>query len=257
MAKQKDNKYKEFKVRLWLTDLNSTEVGIYQHTRHQAKSRQFSKDMDIFGEVSESGERKNFLAFREKLWEKETNMERRLVIKLFSASMNWKGTMDLMMGRSMQLTHGANGFPVLAFNINLANQDYIINVERSAYQWIGMPEKFSFFVMRDGTPYFYRLHRKFIGIGIDYHIYDQNNNKVGKLDGRVLRLGATWNVRVLKDHSDAQLNSVLQMFCGMLKFNDECRDHIRNLVAGMQRGKFNPSIGANESELYMNPRRTR
>lgn len=257
MANSKQEKYKHFRVRLWLTDLNPTEVGIYQHTRHQAKSRQFSKDMDIFGEVSEDGERKNFLAFREGLWEKESGMERRLVIKLFSASMNWKGTMDLMMGRSLQLTHGAGRFPVLAFSINLANQDHIIQVERSAYQWIGMPEKFSFFVLRDGKPYFYRLRRKFIGIGIDYHLYDQHNNKIGKLDGKVLRLGATWHVRVHKEHADAQLRSVLQLFCGMLKFNDECRDHIRDLVAGMHQGKIHPKIESNESDLYMNPRRTR
>lgn len=257
MTTNKQDPYKEFKVRLWLTDLNPTEVGIYQHTRHQAKSRQFSKDMDIFGEVSEQGERKALLAFREGLWEKETDMERRLVLKLFSASMNWKGTMDLMMGRSLQLTHGAGHFPVPAFSINLANQDHLIQVERSAYQWIGMPEKFSFFVMRDGEPNFYRLRRKFIGIGIDYYLYDQNNKRVGKLDGRVLRLGATWDVRVLKEHADAQLNSVLQLFCGMLKFNEECQDHIRDLVAGMQRGKFVPKLEANESDLYMNPRRVR
>ena len=257
MARSKVSKYKEFKVRLWLTDLNTTEIGIYQHTRHQAKSRQFSKDMDIFGEISENGERKALLAFREGLWKNEKGMQRRLVLKLFSDSMNWKGTMDLMMGRSLQLTHGAGRFPVLAFSVNLANQDHIIQIERSAYQWVGMPEKFSFFVLRDGKPHFYRLRRKFIGIGIDYHIFDQNNKKVGILDGKVLRLGATWNVKVLREHSDAQLNSVLQLFCGMLKFNDDCREHIRDLASGMHSGKFTPSLEPNETDLYMNPRRTR
>ncbi len=251
------DKYKEFTVDLWVTDLNPTEIGIYQHSRHQAKSRQFTKDMDIFGEVKENGERKGLLGFRRGLWKKESGMNKRLVIKLFSASMNWKATMDLLMGRSIQLTHGAGKFPVLAFSINLANQDHIVQLERSAYQWIMTPEKFSFFVLRDGQPQFYKLRRKYIGIGVDYYIYDQNNKKVGIVDGKVIQLGGKWKVRLLKEHYDAQINAVLSLFCGMLKFNDECRNHIKSLVGGMHRGKISPNLETHEVDMYLNPRRAR
>ncbi|MEO0619480.1 MAG: hypothetical protein AAFZ01_09390, partial [Pseudomonadota bacterium] len=43
-------RYDEFEVNLWVTNLNSAEIGIYQHSRNRAKSRQFTKDMDIFSE---------------------------------------------------------------------------------------------------------------------------------------------------------------------------------------------------------------
>ena len=252
-----DDKYKEFVVDLWVTDFNPTEIGIYQHSRHQAKSRQFTKDMDIFGEVKENGERKSLLAVRKGLWKNEKGMSKRLVIKLFSASINWKGTMDLLLGRSMQLSHGAGSFPVVAFNINLANQEHVVQVERSAHQWVGTPEKFSFFVLRNGHPHFYKIRRKYIGIGVDYFLYDQNNKRIGKLDGKVIQLGGKWKVRLLKEHADAQMCAVLQLFCGMLKFNDDCRMHVKSLVGDMHRGKVDPSLETQEADMYLNPRRAR
>ena len=249
--------YKKYTVNLWLTDLNNVEIGIYQQSRHRAKSRQFTKDMDVIGEVVENGERTGLLAYRKAIWKKSTGMERRLVIKLFSASMNWKGTLDLMMGRSLQLTHGANGFPVTAFGINLANHQQMINLERSAYKWIGFPEKFSFFVLRDDKPYFYRIRHDWISIGGDYSVFDQNNKKIGWLDGKVIDLGGKWKVKLLAEHADGQLNAILQLFCAMLKYNESCRDHIHSLAKNMTKGELSPELGHHESDLYLNPRRIR
>lgn len=249
--------YREFTINLWLTDLNSVEIGIYKHSRHMAKSRQFTKDMDVIGEVIEGGERVGLLAYRKGIWKKNSGMERRLVIKLFSASMNWKGTLDLMMGRSLQLTHGAGGFPVTAFSINLANHQQMINLERSAYKWIGFPEKFSFFVLRDDKPYFYRIRRDWISIGGDYSVFDQNNRKIGWLDGKVIDLGGKWKVKILEEHSGNQLNGILQLFCAMLKYNDSCREHISSLAKDMKSGHLSPELEPHESDLYQNPRRVR
>ena len=36
-----------------------------------------------------------------------------------------------------------------------------------------MPEHFSFFLMNDNQPEFYRLKRRFINLGGDYTLYDQ------------------------------------------------------------------------------------
>jgi len=249
--------YQTFTVDLWVTDLHGVEIGIYQNSRHRAKSRQFTKDMDIFGEIKEDGERVGLLAFREKLWEKHQGTDRRLVIKLFTNAMNWKGTLDLMLGRSMQLSHGAGKFPVLAFCVNLSGQDHVVQLEKSAYQWVGFPEKFSFFVLKDGKPYFYRLRRDWIGIGVDYTLYDQNNKKIGRLDGKVIQLGGKWNVKIVEEHANAQVKAILQLFCAMLKFNDACRDHIRGLVGDMQKGHLVPALETHECDLYLNPRRMR
>ena len=51
----------EFIVDIWITNLHWVEFGLYKHSRNQAKSRQFTSDMDIFAEVIEHGERTRLL----------------------------------------------------------------------------------------------------------------------------------------------------------------------------------------------------
>ena len=104
----------EFIVDIWITNLHWVEFGLYKHSRNQAKSRQFTSDMDIFSEVIEHGERTRLLGYRNDLWRKNVGMDRRLVLKLFNETLNWRASMDLMIGRSLQLTLGARGLPVTA-----------------------------------------------------------------------------------------------------------------------------------------------
>lgn len=246
-----------YEVDLWWTDLNTTEIGIYQHSRHRAKSRQFTNDSDIFGEVKEGGERTHLISYREGAWDDTEGMERRLVIKLFTEAMTWRATMDLMVGRSLQLSFGAGGFPVTAFSVNVSGHDQIIPVERTARKWPGFPEKFSFFILKDGEPFLYKLRRHWISIGADYSLYDHNNDKIGTLDGKLITLGGHWDVRLRADHDDRILNSVLQLFCAMLRFNAHCREHVGALVAGMENKQMRPQIAHHEADLYLNPRRVR
>jgi hypothetical protein len=249
-----------FVVDLWVTDLNTTEVGLYKHSRYQAKSRQFTSDMDIFADITENGERVGLLGYRSELWEGKTGMEKRLVMKLFSPSMNWRATLDMMLGRSLQLTHGAKGIPVPAFSVNLTDHDQIIQLERSASKWPGVPENYSFFVMKDlsdGRPQFYRLRRNWVNIGDDYILYDEHNKQIAKLNGRVLNLGGKWVVDIEENASGQHLDMVIQLFCGMLKFHDGCLHHLSDLYGDVKNGKLAPKLQTQETDLYLNPRRVR
>ncbi len=251
---------RQFTVDLWVTDLNTTEVGIYKHSRYQAKSRQFTGDMDIFAEVIENGERVGLIGYRSELWDTKTGMDKRLVLKLFTPSMNWRATLDMMLGRSLQLTHGSKGIPVPAFSVNLTDHDQIIQLERSASKWPGVPENYSFMVMKDlkdGRPQFYRLRRNWVNIGDDYLLYDEHNKQIAKLNGRVLNLGGKWVVDVEEAESGVHLDMVLQLFCGMLKFHDGCLAHLTDLYGGIKRGKLQPKLETQETDLYLNPRRVR
>jgi hypothetical protein len=93
-----------FTVDVWITNFNKIEFGVYKRSRNRAKSRQFTSDMDIFAEVIENGERTGLIGYREDLWKQQTGMDKRLVFKLFSDTVNWRATMDLMIGRSLQMT---------------------------------------------------------------------------------------------------------------------------------------------------------
>ena len=253
----KSEPWDAFQVDVWLTNLNSIEFGFWKKDRNKAKSRQFTSDMDIFAEVTENGERTGLLGYREELWTKASGMDKRLVFKLFGEKLNWHATMDLMLGRSLQLTLGAHGVPVMAFSINTNDHTQMVYVERSAYKLPFMPEEFSFFLLEDGQLDFYTLRRDIFALGKDYTLRDQTGRVVGRLDGLILSLGGTWRGRVLRDHKDKRLLMVLKLFCAMLPFNNGCRRHIRSLYRGVYAGRLVPKLERQEADLYMNPRRTR
>ncbi len=255
--KKRKAEWSEFTVDVWITNFNSIEFGIYKHSRNRAKSRQFTTDMDVFAEVTQDGERTGLLAYREDLWRKNEGMDKRLVFKLFNETVNWRATMDLMIGRSLQLTLGARGFPITCFSVNTGDHEQMVYIERSANKWPLMPEYFSFFLLDEGKPRFYRLRRDFINLGGDYDLYNHLDEKIGRLDGKVFSIGGKWYGRVRSEHADPRLLVVLKLFCGMLIFNAEARRHMRTIARDIASGKYTPKLEKQEADLYMNPRRVR
>jgi hypothetical protein len=256
--KPKRPEWVQFGVSVWLTDLNSTEFGIYKRSRNRAKSRQFTTDMDIFAEVIEKGERTGLIGYREDQWKNTDRMNKRLVLKMFSASLNWRATMDLMLGRSLQQTIGARGFPVTSFSINTNDHDQIVYLERSANQWTGLPENFSFFLLEDnGEIEFFRIRQKFIRLGMDYIVYNERDEKVAILDGAFFTITGRWKCWVRSDYKDRRLHTTLKLFCAMLLFNRKAKRHLKLLYKDVIAGRYSPSLERLEADLYMNPRRVR
>ena len=253
----REARYDEFQIDVWLTNFNSVEFGFWRRDRNKAKSRQFTSDMDIYAEGTENGERTGLLGYRADLWTKNTDMDKRLVFKLFGEKLNWHATMDLMIGRSLQLTHGAHGLPVIAYSLNIGDHKQMVYLERSAHKWPFMPENFSFFLLEDDQVEFYRLRRDIFAFGQDYTLYDQQDRVVGHLDGALLSLGGKWKGRVLRAHKDKRLLLVLKLFCGMLLFNRSCRAHIKATHRAIHAGRLVPKLERQEADLYMNPRRSR
>jgi len=251
------DQWQEFIVDVWITNLNSVEFGIYKHSRNRAKSRQFTTDMDIYAEVIEGGERTGLLGYREDLWKKNVGMDKRLVFKLFGEKLNWRATMDLMIGRSLQLTLGARGLPVIAFSINVGDHEQMVYLERSANKWPLLPDNFSFFLIDDGRPRFYRLKRALINLAGDYTLYNDHNQAIGSLDGKVFSIGGKWKGRILREHADQRLLMVLKLFCGMLIFNQDCCRQMKRLSRDVLAGRYSPKLEKQEADLYMNPRRVR
>lgn len=255
----KGDKWHEFKVDVWLTNLNSIEFGFYKKSRNKAKSRQFTSDMDIFAEIIENGERTGLLGYREDVWKKGAGMDKRLVVKLFSDSLTWRATMDMMLGKSIQETIGARGLPVVCYSINTNDDDFIIYVERSANKWPLLPENFSFFLMNEeGRPEFYRLKRDLIDLGGDYTLLDQQDRVVGHLDGRVFTISGFWTCKLRRDHGSAKkLLTVMKLFTSMIIFNKQSRKHVKQLWRDVRAGRLQPKFERQEADLYLNPRRVR
>lgn len=247
---------RSFTVDMWWTNLHDVEIGFFVHSRHRAKSRQFTQDSDVIGEVIEDGERTGLITYREGLWKSENPGEKRLVLKLFTPSMNWRASMDMLVGRSVQLSAGAGGFPVTAFSIHIEGLDQVIQLERSARKWPGLPEQFSFFLMEDGEARLYRLRQDWIDIGGDYSLYDQRGARIGRLNGHLFDIGGRWDV-TLKGKQPAHLATVLQLVSAMLKFNAAARRHVDRLTHEVASGAIRLALEKQETDLYLNPRRPR
>ncbi|MEM9669932.1 MAG: hypothetical protein AAF950_13480 [Pseudomonadota bacterium] len=255
-ASSRKYKQRKFKVDLWATDFNTAEIGIMKRTQNEAASDQFTKDMEIIGQTLDSGKREALIAYRKGLWDKRKDFDRRLVIKLFSETLGWRGTMEMKVGRSMQLSCGA-GVPVPAFSINLARHDQIIEVERCARKWPFLPEKFTFFIQTKAGPKFYTLHRKMISIGADYKLFDHQGRHIGDIDHRIINLGGARIVKIDAAHTNTKLETVLELFSAMLKFNHASRKHIGRLCRKVRDGKIAPQLTHRERDLYYNPRARR
>ncbi|MEO0810937.1 MAG: hypothetical protein AAFW82_09965 [Pseudomonadota bacterium] len=246
--------YKHFILDVWLLDLNPTEFGLFKRSRNRAKSRQFTQDMDIYAEVIEEGERTGLIGYRKSLWKNEDGA-RRLVFKMFSDKLNWRASMDLMLARSVQQTIGARLLPVMTYSVNFANEEQLVSIERSSNKWPLMPENFSFFLLQDGRPEFYRIRQDFFRFGDDYSIYNAQNKRIGRLDGAFFSISGKWRCRIREEYASRQLLDVLKMFAGMLIFNDQCRSHVKFLARQVMQGKGVPNLERQEIDLYANPRR--
>jgi hypothetical protein len=253
MAKAGD---RSFTVDMWWTDLHDVEIGFFIHSRHRAKSREFTQDADVIGEVLEGGKRTALITYREGLWKNENPGEKRLVLKLFTPSMNWRASMDMMVGRSVALSTGAGGFPVIAYSIHMEGLEQVVQLERSARKWPGMPEQFSFFLVVDGEARLYRLRQDWIDIGGDYTLFDQTGAKVGHLNGHLFDIGGRWDV-TLAAGQPAPLAALLQLVSAMLKFNHAARRHVDKLTQEVSAGAMKLALEKQEADLYLNPRRPR
>ncbi len=246
-----------FVIDVWLTDFNTTEFGVYKRSRNRAKSRQFTADMDIYAEIIEDGKRTGLLGYRKDLWKEKTGTDRRLVFKMFTDKLNWRATMDLMIGRSLQLTMGSRGLPVTAYSINTNDDDFMIYLERSAFKWPLLPEHFSFFLMIDGKPEYFRLKRALINVGGDYTLYNQKDEAIGYIDGQILSIAGKWRGRLKEEYNDKKLLTVLKLFSGLIIFNRGARWHMWRLWHDVIAGKHQPKLERQEADLYKNPRRMR
>jgi len=255
-AKAPARKRRKFKVDFWATDLNTAELGVLKRTQNEAASDQFTKDMEIIGQTVDGGKREGLIAYRKPLWDEKTDMERRLVVKLFSESLSWRGTMEMMVGRSMQLSRGA-GVPVSVFSINLARHDQLIQLERCARQLPLLPERFTFFLQTKTGPRFYTLRRGFLSPRADFSLIDEQGRKIGKVSQRLANLGGAWVVKLDEAYTNRKLETVLELFCAMLKFNRRSKKHIGKTAQRIRDGKITPKLSRQETDLYYNPRRRR
>ncbi|UCG89830.1 MAG: hypothetical protein JSU57_05055 [Candidatus Heimdallarchaeota archaeon] len=247
-------------VDLWKTKLHGEIVGIKQKEEHMAKSRQFTRDLELFGEVIEKkkGEDKTigYVGYRKGLWDEEKDkLERRLVIKLFSKSMYYQGTLEEMVGREFTRSLSArHDFP--SFNLMIDDYEYLIPLNKIRGGWF-VPEWFVFRI-DDEEGFIPIILKHKMGLGIDYRIvHGIGEKQFGKIDGKKFDVGGRYDIS-LKSTDERLVDNVLVraliLFAASLKFHEEIFKKIKKGTKKMRKNEWYPTLTNEEKLLRRNPR---
>ncbi|UCG03061.1 MAG: hypothetical protein JSW11_03545 [Candidatus Heimdallarchaeota archaeon] len=247
-------------VDLWKTKIHGEIVGIKQKEEHMAKSRQFTRDLELFGEVIEKKKGKDetvgYVGYRKGLWDDEKDkLERRLVIKLFSKSMYYQGTLEEMVGREFTRSLSArHDFP--SFNLMIADYEYLIPLNKIRGGWF-VPEWFVFrYDDEDGFIPIILKHK--MGLGIDYRIVNGIGDiQFGKIDGKKFDVGGRYDI-TLKASDERLVDNVLVraliLFASSLKFHEDIIKKIKKGTKKMRKNEWQPDLSNEEKLLRRNPR---
>lgn len=246
-------------VDLWKTKLHDEIIGIKQKEEHMAKSRQFNRDLELFGEVREKIKGKNetigYVGYRKGLWdEQKDKLARRLVIKLFSKSMYYQGTLEEMIGREFTRSLSAQkDFP--AFTSLIDGYDYVVTMNKIRGGWVN-PEWFVFRLEGDDGFIPIILKHKW-GPGIDYRVVSGiGDHQFGLINGKKWDVGGSYDI-TLKGEKKLVNNVMIRsliLFSASLKFHKDIYKKIKKGTKLMEKGEWTPSISNEELLLRRNPR---
>ena len=240
-------------VDLWKTDLHKKEIGLKKQEEYMAKSRQYTKDMNIIGEIREEKKPNGIVAVR------EGNIKERLIVKIFSSTMNWIGTVEEAISREIGNSYVTeNNFP--AFIIILDEYEYNLMLEK-VHGGAGRKEKFHFCTFGNkntNTLEVFVLEENRMSVGGDWTIKTINGKHVADIDGKKFDIGGQWDIKIF----DAELAnhnafvSTLILFAASRKYHGKIEDRIKNIINDLK--KDTPyTLQHEELDLYENPRRRR
>ena len=261
--------YKVFSQDLYATDLHGDELGVRQAEVWRSKSRQFSRDAEIIGKISEAGrkdhkeklpslEKTGFIILRNSLWaEPKNHLDRRLVVKIFSDSGGWIGTLEEMVAEEYALTY-STGMPIVSFCVITKDNEYLTYV-RQVYRGKFDMENFAFYILAPENRFeAFRIERKRVAAGDDYSIIRLNGGeKVADIDGKLADIGGEFIVKIL-DPILAQNDwfcRILQCFSIMLRFRNEIKSKLDEGVKKWIKGDYKPPLHRYEASLMGNPRK--
>ncbi|MFX0113708.1 MAG: hypothetical protein ACFFB3_04105 [Candidatus Hodarchaeota archaeon] len=242
-------------VDLWKTGLHGAEIGLRQQEQHRAKSRQFTKDSDIFGRVKVDDKDTGYVAYRKDPWSAELPHQR-LIIKLFSDSMAWKGTFEELLGPGLAHTLAVDQ-PMPVFMANVPKHDPLIRIEKIARVRSVGKKIYGFEILRkEKALEFYKVDAARFSLGKDWDVYDFRDKQIAHVDGKMMDIGGRYEIKFFKEYEPSPpLEDILVMFAASQRFLDDVEDRLMKVAKGIRKGKYTIDLDSDEAALYRNPRR--
>ena len=239
-------------VDLWKTGIHCKKIGLNQQEIYMAKSNQFTRDMNLIGEIKDKEEEENgSIGFREEIFEK------RLVLKAFSGKMTFLGTFEECLSLELSLKNTLrHELPV--FRIILPRYDYVTEL-RKVHTTFPKSHKYSFFMnINDEFNEFFTLVEKHFSRGDDWLVKNSKNEVVAFIDGKMFDIGGQWDVKIYSPNlaKEKEFVTILILFSAFRKYEKSVVMRIEKTFEKYMKGEvFKPD--SDEMTLYKNPRSKR
>jgi hypothetical protein len=254
----KEQTQTELTVDLRATGMHKDELGIHKIELKAQKDRQWTKDSDIIGTVDRDGEGFGRLVLRESIWKKDDPLERRLVLKLFTMSDYWRGSIEYLQGESLLHSIAADE-GVLSFVVVLNGSKSIARIRQIPQRKRLRGTIYALDMLDDdGNSRGFIIDDRRMAFGSDWEIKDLQDNTIGEIDGKILDLGGKFKVRIFDGTlaNDKVFNTVLALFAAVLRYTDGLYNILRKVEEKVAEGAV-LKLEDNEANLYQNPRRLR
>lgn len=234
----------------------------------RSKSRQFSRDADIVGEIMEtkrtdekekltSLEKIGFIILRQSLWSEVDDLDKRLVVKLFSNSGGWIASMEEMLAEEYASSF-ASDEPLIAFTVITKDTEIITWVKQFRRGGLST-ENYAFYILGPKNTFeAFRIEGARATLGDDFNIIRLNGHEtVASIDSKFGDFGGEFSVKI-KDPVLAENEwfcRVLQCFSIMIAYRGKIREKINKGFHLWKKDKKNPTLHRYEISLLANPRK--
>lgn len=253
---------------LYTTGFHGEEIGIRQDEVWRSKSRQFSKDADIIGKIEEtkrstekeklpSTKKIGFIILRQSLWRSANELDRRLVIKLFSNSGGWIASLEEMVADEYASSFSSDQ-PLVSFTILTKENEFVTWVRQHRRGGLST-ENYAFYLLGPGGSFdIYRIEGSRGTLGDDFKVLRlRENETIADIDSKFGDVGGEFTVKI-KDPVLAENEwfcRILQCFSIVIAFRGEIRDKINKGFHLWKDAKRIPSQHRYELSLLANPRK--
>jgi hypothetical protein len=253
---------------LYSTGFHGEEIGIRQDEVWRSKSRQFSRDADVIGKIEEGRwnakkekvgaiEKAGFIILRQSLWRDADELDRRLVLKLFSNSGSWLGTAEEMVADEYALSFAADR-PLISFVVIAENTELLAWVRQLRRGGLST-ENYAFYIIGPhGTFEVFRIEGQRASLGDDFSVTRLNGHQtVAKIDSKFGDLGGEFTVTV-RDPVLAENDwfcRILQCFSVVIAFRGDIHQKLDKGFNRWKKGEFEPALHRYEVSLLANPRK--
>ncbi len=243
-----------FIVDFWRTGMHKVEIGIKKQQELMSKSRQFTKDMDIIGTVTEKDKTTRYIAIRKREWEQPLE-KKRLILKIFTEGMGWRGTVEQLVAKSLAQSVAARK-PLIVFSVNLSGTNSLITLERVTKPFSFNQKVYAFSLIEEDEAYPFYVEENRLTLGKDWTLKNMKKEKIADINGSQFNIGGKYKVKMPSKGVPKDLDDLIILFCGISKYLDEAEKAVKSWMKKAKRSKeMFVKIDSDEAMLYRNPRK--